>query len=281
MPNKFPVSLRRPRPTLHGHDAFFLSRDTQFGQCLLCGTQIKMTVCHTEKIQITTQQYDAVPFELALSDWWFDSWCRKLAISLFYKWLHLGSIKSLNIKVYFHTSYKMPFRPQRHKHQTFLSLNSGGLTDAIYLKIRRFAVFFKWKKNVPFVFPSEDCLGLLLSPSCFTYGGETEMFRRPGTQRHEVISCVAVKRLLRFSGRGSLPRICFACRGGMSAQAITSTEDTEVVISVWMDIFISIFHTKAPFRWVCSCSCCLTFNGDQFLKKKLSWNDKCFFFNHF
>lgn len=162
MPNKFPVSPRRPRPTLHGHDAFFLSRDTQFGQCLLCGTQIKMTVCHTEKIQITTQQYDAVPFELALSDWWFDSWCRKLAISLFYKWLHLGSIKSLNIKVYFHTSYKMPFRPQRHKHQTFLSLNSGGLTDAIYLKIRRFAVCFKWKKNVPFVFPSEDCLGFAL-----------------------------------------------------------------------------------------------------------------------
>lgn len=43
----------------------------------------------------------------------------------------------------------MPFCPQRHnitKHQNFLSLNCGGLTDAIYLKIRMFGVCFSGGK---------------------------------------------------------------------------------------------------------------------------------------
>lgn len=118
----------------------------------------------------------------------------------------LGCIKCINKhryqpslafnKVYFHKSYKMPFCPQRHtKHLNFLSLNCGGLTHAIYLKIRRFAVCFSGGKMQDLFFLLENVWDLLLSPSCFTHGSETEMFWQPGTQWYKVISCVTLASL--------------------------------------------------------------------------------------
>lgn len=124
-------------------------------------------------------------------------------------------------KVYFHTSYKMLFCPQRHnitKHQNSLSLNSGGPTDAICLKISRFAVCFSGGGECRICFFFWRMFGICCYLHHVLRGGETEMFWQAGTQWHEVISCVTSACLavrnppLCFSGRGSCPKICFACR---------------------------------------------------------------------
>lgn len=160
-------------------------------------------------------------------------------------------------------------------HQNFLSLNSGGLAD---LKIRIFAVCFSsWKMSALF-FLLENVWDLLLSQSCFTHSSETEMLGQPGTQWHKVISCVTLASLTvrgawfseraGWGGGGSpAPKICFAGRKGSSARAISSTEDMEVMISVWMDVSIPLFlHAKTPFSSLSSRM--LMFNRAQSCTKR-------------
>lgn len=133
----------------------------------------------------------------------------------------------------------MTFCPQRNitKHQNFRSLNCGGLTDPIYLKIRRFAVFFsvKGKCGICFVF-----FWGMFGICCYLHHVlHTAVKQRcSGSQAHNGTGLSVVSLWLLsvkppcVSQEGG-PVLNCACRKSMSTMAITIADNMEVILFVF------------------------------------------------
>lgn len=114
---------------------------------------------------------------------------------------------------------------EHYKRSDFLSLNYGGLTDAIYLKTRDL-VREKWRLCF-------FCCGMFGIGCYLQHVLRTAMKQRySGSQAHNGTGLSAVslqlvlhwKHPLCFTGRWS--NMCLACKRSMSAGVITTTEDT-------------------------------------------------------
>lgn len=154
--------------------------------------------------------------------------------------------------VYFHLSYTMPFCPhwatsEFPLFELWWSQRSDDKLDLLFALVveKCWICFFFWRM-----------FGICCYLSRVLH--TVVKLRCSGSQAHNGtrLSAVSLRLLSQWEklvsqGGGPADKICFAGRKGNPASTITSTGDMEVMISVWIDVLISIFliqrhHLRKP-----------------------------------